>query len=259
MAGSSTSTDRGSTAPETVPARADVRERLDRVVDPELDRSIVELDYVDWIEIDDGAVEVAFTLPTAWCSPAFAWMMASDARDEIEDLPDTDSVTIRLQDHMHEEGITQGVNERKSFESTFPDADGGVREVRAMLDEKARFARQHDAVAACLDAGLEPEQIVELRRRDVDLGAEQAVISIRDIHVVVNGDVIEEYLKRARASNQVTGEDDRLFLTADGDPIPLDRFDIIQKRTRLVGVNMDGQGAVCDALNESRRAKLDRS
>lgn len=258
MAGSSTSTDPGSTTPETVPSRTDVRERLDRVVDPELDRSIVELDYVDRIEIDEGTVEVRFTLPTAWCSPAFAWMMATDARDEIDDLPDTDSVTIRLQDHMHEEEITQGVNDGKSFESMFPDADGGVREVRAMLDEKARFARQHEAVAACLDAGLEPEQIVELHRRDVDLEAGQAVVSIRDIHVVVDGDAIAEYLKRARASGQVSSDDDRLFLTADGNPIPLERFDMIQKRTRLAGVNMNGQGAVCDALNESRRAKLDR-
>ncbi len=49
-----------------------MRDRLDRIVDPELDRSIVELEYVDRIEADDGDVEVAFTLPTAWCSPAFA-------------------------------------------------------------------------------------------------------------------------------------------------------------------------------------------
>ncbi|WP_241997089.1 iron-sulfur cluster assembly protein, partial [Halorubrum sp. SD626R] len=56
-----------------------VRDRLDRVEDPELARSIVELDYVDAIDIDGGRVLVQFTLPTAWCSPAFAWMMAVDA------------------------------------------------------------------------------------------------------------------------------------------------------------------------------------
>ena len=41
--------------------------------------------------IDDGDVTVEFTLPTAWCSPAFAWMMATDARDEVDSLPDTGS------------------------------------------------------------------------------------------------------------------------------------------------------------------------
>jgi hypothetical protein len=41
--------------------------------------------------IDDGDVTVEFTLPTAWCSPAFAWMMATDARGEVDSLPDTGS------------------------------------------------------------------------------------------------------------------------------------------------------------------------
>lgn len=242
-----------------MPARADVRERLDRVVDPELDRSIVELDYVDTIDVDAGTVEVVFTLPTAWCSPAFAWMMATDARDEVASLPDTESVTIRLQDHMHEDEITRGVNDHERFESMFPDADGGVREVRAMLDDKARFARQHDAIQACIDAGLEPEQIVSLRRGDVDLREETAVVSVRDIHVVVPSDAISVFLDRARASGRVTADDDRLFLTAEGDPIPPERFEVVHKRARLAGVNMSGQGSVCDALNESRRAKLDRA
>ncbi|MFC7136366.1 iron-sulfur cluster assembly protein [Halobaculum litoreum] len=72
---------------------AAVRERLDRVTDPELDTSIVELDYIEDIRItadadaDGDAVFVAFTLPTAWCSPAFAWMMAGDARDAVASLP----------------------------------------------------------------------------------------------------------------------------------------------------------------------------
>ncbi|MFB6157670.1 MAG: metal-sulfur cluster assembly factor [Haloferacaceae archaeon] len=240
------------------PTRADVRDRLDRVVDPELDRSIVELDYVDRIEVDDGDVEVAFTLPTAWCSPAFAWMMATDSRDEVGSLSGVESVTIRLRDHMHGEEITRGVNAGETFESVFPDADGGVREVRAMLDDKARFARQHDAVDACLDAGLAPEQIVGLRRGDVELTDGGAVVAVDGVHVVVARDPVAHYLEKAGDSGHVTAADDRLFLTVDGEPIPLDRFETVHKRTRLAGVNMGGQGAVCDALNESRRAKLDR-
>lgn len=257
MAGSSSNrADEGTLT--TRPTRAAVRDRLDRVVDPELDRSIVELDYVDRIEIDDGDVAVAFTLPTAWCSPAFAWMMATDSRDEVGSLPGTESVTIRLRDHMHGEEITRGVNAEETFESVFPDADGGVREVRAMLDDKARFARQHDAVEACLDAGLAPEQIVDLQRGDVELTDGGAVVAVDDLHVVVRRDPMADYLEKAGDSGHVTAPDDGLFLTVDGDPIPLGRFETVHKRTRLAGVNMGGQGAVCDALNESRRAKLDR-
>ena len=259
MAGSSSERSEDVATPTaTVPAKRDVRERLDRVDDPELDQSIVELEYIDTIEIDNGDVTVEFTLPTAWCSPAFAWMMATDARDEVDSLPGTDSVTIRLRDHMHEEEITRGVNEHESFEAMFPDADGGVQDVRAVLDEKARFARQHEAVEACLEAGLTPAQIVALERSDVELTDGGAVVSVQEIRVVAAAEPIAEYLEKASASGNVTDPDDRLFLTIDADPIPPEEFELLHKRTRLAGVNMGGQGAVCDALNQSRREKLGR-
>jgi len=246
--------------PATEPSKDAIRNRLDRVMDPELDRSLIELDYVDRITVTDGDVEVAFTLPTAWCSPAFAWMMATDARDEVGSVPGAESVTIELRDHMHETEINHGVNARKTFGSVFPDADGGVEEVRATLDDKARFARQHEAVEACLDAGLTPEQVAGLRRSDVEIPEDDSacVVTVNDINVVVAAELIAEYLEKARASGHVTAADDRLFLTPDGEPIPLDRFEMVQKRTRLAGVNMGSQGTVCEALNESRREKLNR-
>lgn len=248
----------GSDAP--TPDRGAVRERLDRVTDPELDESIVELDYVDRIEIDGGRVEVDVTLPTAWCSPAFAWMMLGDARDEVRDLPGVRGVELALLDHMHGEEITRGINEERSFGEVFPDADGGVAEVRATLDEKAVVSRQHEAVGACLAAGLDPEQIVGLRRRDVDLEFEESAVAVAvdGLHVVVDGEPIRSYLAKARETGRVTDADDRLFYTPDGEPIPAERFDQVRKRTRLAGVNMGGQGALCDALNEARRTPPER-
>lgn len=131
-----TSGDSAGTAPATAgePTEKAVRDRLDRVTDPELDESIVALEYIDEITIQRDSVTVDFTLPTAWCSPAFAWMMATDARDELEALERVETATIRLHEHMHETEITEGVNQRQSFAETFPDADGGVAEIRATLD-----------------------------------------------------------------------------------------------------------------------------
>jgi len=236
-----------------------VRDRLDRVTDPELDRSIVELDYVDRVTVDDGRVEVALTLPTAWCSPAFAWMMAEDAREEVAALSGVTEATVELREHMHAREVTHGVNSDSEFGEAFPDADGGVAEVRATLDDKARLSRQHAAVGACLDAGLRPEQVVVLRRGDLELTDEGAVFSLDGLHVVADREPVERYLAKARATGHVIDADDRLFLTPEGEPIPVGRFDVVRKRTRLAGVNMGGQGAVCDALNDARRAKLDRS
>lgn len=148
------------------PDRNAVIERLDRVTDPELDRSIVELDYIDDLHVG-SSVFVQFKLPTAWCSPAFAWMMATDIREEVSELSGVEGVTVRLIDHMHAQEITHGVNEGSAFEAVFEDATEGVEEARAMLEGKARLARQYRAVETLLDTGVDPEQIVALTRDDV--------------------------------------------------------------------------------------------
>ena len=236
-----------------------VRDRLDRVEDPELARSIVELDYVDAIDIDGGRVLVQFTLPTAWCSPAFAWMMAVDARDEVESLAWVDTARIELCDHMHDEEITTGVNARDTFGETFPDADGGVAEVRAAIADKARVSRQREAISTLLDAGVDPAQIVALDRDDVTLDGEAAHVELDGLSVVVDRDPIETYVNRAAASGHVTVTGDTLFLTPEGDQIAPDRLDRVQKRARLADVNMSGQGAVCDALHRARHGSDDES
>jgi len=236
------------------PSVGAVRERLDRVTDPELDESIVALDYVDDIAIEEYTVRVTFTLPTAWCSPAFAWMMATDARDEVEALPGVARARIRLREHLHEAEITEGVNEGLAFEEVFPDADGGVAEVRATLDAKARLARQYDAVAALREAGLDPTQIATLQFTDLRLD-DSAAVFVRDraVGVPVPAAPIESYLEKARATGLVGDDHPELFRTPECDPIPPDRFELVQKRCRLATVNMGGQGSVCDALNEARR------
>jgi len=235
--------------PAGVPA---VRERLDRVEDPELARSIVELDYIDAIEVDGDRVEVRFTLPTAWCSPAFAWMMATDARDEVEALDRVREARIELCDHMHGREITTGVNARDTFGGTFPDADGDVAAVRAAIADKARVSRQREAVQALLDAGVDAEQLVSLVRSDLTLAGEEAHVDLGGLSVVVEAAPLADYLDRVTTSGHVTAPGDTLFLTPEGDPIPPEQLDVVQKRSRLASVNMGGQGAVCDALHRAR-------
>ncbi|TKX59929.1 iron-sulfur cluster assembly protein [Halorubrum sp. SS5] len=231
---------------------AAVKNRLDRVEDPELARSIVALDYIDAIEIDGDRVEVRFTLPTAWCSPAFAWMMATDARDEVESLDWVEESRIELCDHMHGAEITAGVNARDTFGATFPDADGDVAAVRASIADKARVSTQREAITALLDAGVDPEQVVALDRSDVEVAGDEAHVALDGLSVVVDAEPIADYLDRVEASGHVGAPDDTLFLTPEGDPIPADRLDVVQKRSRLASVNMGGQGAVCDALHRAR-------
>ncbi|HET7322967.1 MAG TPA: iron-sulfur cluster assembly protein [Halococcus sp.] len=241
-------------ATSTHPAHDAVMERLDRVDDPELDRSIVELEYISDLTIDGAAVTVEFTLPTAWCSPAFAWMMATGAREEIEDLPGVTECTVQITDHMHAEGINRGVNEELKFEDVFPDAEDGIEAVRRTLDEKARMARQFRAVEALRQAGVTPAQIVELRREEVSLEDERTFLTLADggLMISVSTEPIAEYLEKATTVGIVTDSADRLFATPEGDPISVDEFEDVHRRARLAKTNVAGQGSVCAGLNEVR-------
>lgn len=237
------------------PDRNTVIDRLDRVMDPELDRSIVELDYIDDIRVGPS-VFVQFKLPTAWCSPAFAWMMATDIREEVGGLSGVERVIVRLIDHMHAQEITHGVNEESAFEAVFEDATEGVEEARAMLDSKARLARQYYAVETLLDAGVDPEQIVALTCDGVtfDEDGERAKVSLHDGGLMIYAPLepLAEYMEKARETGVLSTSEDRLFLTPDGEPIAPDAFEHVHHRTRSAKTNMTGQGGICDALHGAR-------
>jgi metal-sulfur cluster biosynthetic enzyme len=238
------------------PTHEAVRDRLDRVDDPELDRSIVELGYIERVEITGERVEVGFVLPTAWCSPAFAWMMATGTRDEVGSLPEVEEVRVHLRDHMHGEEINRGVNEGLAFEEAFEEAEDGIEAVREKLDEKARLARQFDALDALVEAGLTPAQVANLRLGAVDLTFEEdrSAVSLREgaVTVTLPREPLADYLEKARATGLVTDEDDRLFADRDGEPFDAEAFDDVRRQSRVAAANITGQGAICSALHEAR-------
>ncbi len=233
--------------------RAAVRKRLDHVTDPELDRSITELEYIDAIGIDGRSVEIAVTLPTAWCSPAFAWMMATDARDAVASHPAIDEARIDLRDHMHAAEINEGVNSGAPFSSAFEDADGDIEAVRRDLDAKARLARQYRAISTLLDGGLVSEQVVGLAREDIEIGDDRATVRIDDaLSICVEAEPIRRYLEKATGTGIVSAPDDRLFATPEDDPISLSEFETVHRRGRLAATNMGSQGHICENLGEAR-------
>lgn len=234
--------------------RRTVWECLDNVHDPELDRSIVELEYIDEIHIEEGRVDVRFVLPTAWCSPAFAWMMATGIRDEVSALPNVKDVHVELRDHMHDDQINRGVNEGLLFQDVFEDADDDVAEVRHKLDRKARLVRQYYALEHLLDAGLNPEQITKLTGDDLDHAEDRIVIYLQggSVGVAMEADPILDYFEKAHEVGVVSGPDDRLFVGPDGDPINPDEFESVRREARLAKTNVEGQAGLCSGLHEAR-------
>jgi hypothetical protein len=55
------------------------------------------------VTVEGGTAEVHLRLPTAFCAPNFAYLMASDAQDAVAALPWIERVTVELDDH-HDEG-----------------------------------------------------------------------------------------------------------------------------------------------------------
>ena len=52
-------------------------------MDPELDEPVTDMGFVEAVSVTGraaGAVQVSFRLPTYWCSPNFAFLMADDIK-----------------------------------------------------------------------------------------------------------------------------------------------------------------------------------
>ncbi|MGY1682359.1 iron-sulfur cluster assembly protein, partial [Geodermatophilus sp. SYSU D01176] len=65
----------------------EVRTALGTVVDPELDEPITDLGFVRSVAVEGATVRVHLRLPTSFCAPNFAYLMASDAQDAVAALP----------------------------------------------------------------------------------------------------------------------------------------------------------------------------
>ena len=139
---------------------------LGAVIDPELDEPITELGFVRSLIVSPGGnVEVHLRLPTSFCSPNFAYLMASDAKDVLSKLDWTRRVVVELDDHHDSEIINAGLAADAGYRGTFRhEAEESLDELRATFRRKAHTA----AMERCLTALLRADphgRIVAGRRR----------------------------------------------------------------------------------------------
>ncbi|HEU4998329.1 MAG TPA: iron-sulfur cluster assembly protein, partial [Lapillicoccus sp.] len=128
-----------------------VREALGTVVDPELDEPITDLGFVRSItvqETDLGVrVDVHLRLPTSFCAPNFAYLMASDAKDAVARVGGVDEVVVQLDDHHDSDLINAGLAADAGYRGTFRhEAEESLDELRETFRRKAHTA----AMERCL-------------------------------------------------------------------------------------------------------------
>ena len=233
---------------------------LRNVIDPELDESLVDLQFVDSVRVDDDQVEVVLRLPTFWCAPNFAYLMAYDAREQARRVPGVRQVRVVLKDHMYGDEIGQGVSAGQSFDQLF---DGqaesdNVDELRSLFHRKAFGMRQEQLVRFLLGAGLTASEIVDLRLADVldttDRSGLRLRVGAQSVERLVRGaaPLARTYLERRRRVGLPEDGWARLVTDVDGRPIEAaDLLDYLQ-RTRRQRISMTFNALMCRGLRETR-------
>ena len=223
--------------------RDDVLARLDRVLDPELDESVLALGFVERVAGDaDGNVSVCLRLPTYWCAANFSYLMASDVRRELLVLEGVRSVTVKLGEHFASSEVEEGSIRGKSFGNAFP--EGGpdtLEETRQIFLRKGYFSRQQRLLQALKRAGL---PFVEI-----------AALSVADAAAFpVEARLVERYLERREELGLDCSASAPLILDLRGEPVPAGELEEYYVRARTTRLAMEASGSLCSAMLQSRNS-----
>lgn len=211
---------------------------LGAVVDPELDEPITDLGFVRSLETDGESVTVHLRLPTPFCAPNFAYLMASDAKDVLTDLPWTRAVTVELDDHHDSAVINRGLAADAGYRGTFgSEAESDLDELRRTFRRKAHTAAMERVLTALL-------------RADPDL-AETGLhrITIADLPA---GDATRSLLRRRAAIGLGTSGELAVLVDEYGRSFPPEEVPLRLRRARSTRISVDGNAHFCRGLLRTR-------
>ncbi|OZC47192.1 metal-sulfur cluster biosynthetic enzyme [Rhodococcus sp. WWJCD1] len=207
------------------------------VLDPELDEPITDLGFVRSLEVDDGTVHVHLRLPTSFCSPNFAYLMAGDSKDVLTALPWTERVLVELDDHHDSDKINAGLAADAGYRGTFGhEAEEDLEELRATFRRKAYVAAMERSLMAWLRANPDSTE--------------------NDLAAVVLGDLPDD-----RTSTALLRRREALGLRVDpAAPALVDHagrphtgdLTMVMRRARATRVSIDGNAHFCRGLLQTR-------
>jgi metal-sulfur cluster biosynthetic enzyme len=223
--------------------RAEVWDRLRGVIDPELDESVVDLDFVTHVDVEAGEkVRVGFRLPTYWCAANFSYLMADDMRLAVGALPWVGEVEVTIGEHMYAEKINEGLKRGLSFADAFGDeADGELGALRRTFLVKAFQRRQSALLEHLVAAGFSAAQLVNMSLAELsEANLDHAGSALRG-----------RYFERRGVAGDAEGAT-RAFVDAEGDRLQVETLGIYMRAMRRVGVNAEFNGALCRGLLRER-------
>ncbi|MCU1645701.1 MAG: hypothetical protein JWN03_5976 [Nocardia sp.] len=217
----------------------EVLEALSTVMDPELDEAITELGFVRSVLLDDDGVTVHLRLPTAFCSPNFAYLMASDALDALRLVDGAGAIRVLLDDHHDSDKINAGLAADAGYVGTFgAEAEQSLDELRGIFRAKAHAAAMERCVAAYLKrTGLGANEIYKLTLSDLAPGRDKAAL-----------------LRRRMSVGLSTCPASQVFVDDQGQRIPPESVPIRLRFAKSVRISMEGNAHFCRGLLATRYA-----
>lgn len=235
-------TTKAETRPRDLVDRDAVLHALDAVFDPELDEPITNLGFVRSVSVSVGRegadVNVHLRLPTSFCSPNFAYLMAADSKDAITAMPGVESVLVELDDHHDSELINAGLAADAGYRGTFRhEAEDSLDELRATFQRKAHTA----AMERCLTELLRADHALS----ETDLGK----VHVQDL---VPGRNTEALLRRRKTLGLPVRGDALVMVTNEGRPFAVQEIPMALRRARSTRISIDGNAHFCRGLLRTR-------
>jgi metal-sulfur cluster biosynthetic enzyme len=98
---------------DTQQVRKQIFDELTKIVDPEIGVSIMELELIDKVDLNDGKVNIDLHLTSPFCPAVFGFKIAQDVRDNIYKVQSIQDVKVNVSNHFMAEAINKQVNESK--------------------------------------------------------------------------------------------------------------------------------------------------
>jgi metal-sulfur cluster biosynthetic enzyme len=221
---------------------------LERVTDPEIDESVTKLEFITRVEVEaDHRVRIEFRLPTYWCAPNFAFLMASDMRDAVEELPWVEEASVELLDHFSATLINRSVALKQDFRDAFPgETDGDLSQIRRAFLGKSYQRRQELLMRHALRSDIDASWIIRATLRELkELALDEEGDSLRQL-----------YLFAWRRVHIGSGDDQLAFITIDRKPLTLGELKDYLRLVAGVRRTADFNGLICRGLLAARNGNL---
>ncbi|MEV0073123.1 iron-sulfur cluster assembly protein [Amycolatopsis sp. NPDC050768] len=214
------------------------RSALDSVYDPELDEPITDLGFVRSVAATEDELTVHLRLPTSFCSPNFAYLMASDAKDVLTAVGGERRVVVQLDDHHDSDLINRGLAADAGYLGTFgSEAEKDLDELRLTFRRKAHTAAMERALTGLLraDKELKEEDLHDVKLGDLPAGRTTAAL-----------------VRRRTALGLSVEPGEPVLVDEHGEPYPREEVPLRLRFARSIRISIDGNAHFCRGLLRTR-------